>query len=464
MGHFECLIFLRGVYAMDYKIGDRLELEIIDINNEGMGVGKHQGFTFFIEGCTLGDKVLFEIVSLKKSFGIGRTIDILEKSPYRVDSKCEYSDQCDGCELHNLKYDKQLELKKNIVKNNLKRIGKIEDILVKDTIGMEYPYRYRNKGEFKVGKGYQIGYFKRGTHEIYPVEKSIIQKETVDVVIRLLKEFMMKYKVDGYDRKNKRGIIKNLVVRTTRDNRVMVVIVTSTDKLPHKDELIEMLANQEQIKVVSIYQNINNKGTSVILGPKDIKLYGEDRIIDYIGEYRFFISPKSFFQVNPIQTEVLYNKAVEYLDLKGSETVADLYCGIGTISLYISKYVKKVYGVEIVKEAIEDANENKRLNGIDNVEFILGKSENVLPMLIEKGIKLDAIVVDPPRKGLDKSLIDSIARANPEKIVYVSCNPSTLARDLGYLVEEGYKVVEAQPVDMFPHTMHVECVTLMSRL
>ncbi len=243
----------------------------------------------------------------------------------------------------------------------------------------------------------------------------------------------------------------------------MVIIVTKGEKLPHKEELIDILTSQAKLEVVSIYQNINPKDTSLVMGPKDIRLYGQDRLIDYIGEYKFLISPKSFFQVNHVQTEVLYDKVVEYLNLKGNETVADLYCGIGTISLYISKYAKKVYGVEIVKEAIEDAKENLKLNQVDNVEFILGKSEEILPKLNKKGIKFDAIVVDPPRKGLDRALIDAIIEANPEKIVYVSCNPSTLARDLGYLVEGGYKVMEVQPVDMFPHTPHVETVVLMSK-
>lgn len=448
---------------MEYKVGEKIEIEITDISNEGMGVGKHNGFTFFIEGCTIGDKVLFEIIKLKKNFGIGKTIEIIQPSPYRQEPACEYFHQCDGCELQDLKYEKQLELKKDLVINNLERIGRIKDVSVRDTIGMDYPYRYRNKGEFKVGKAYEIGYYKRGSHEIYPIDRSIIQKETADIVIRYIKEYMKKYKVEGYDRKSKKGVIKNLIVRTNRYNQVMVILVTISERLPYKKELIDMLINQKEVQVVSIYQNINKKDTSVILGPKDIKLYGEDRLIDYIGEYKFLISPKSFFQVNPIQTEILYDKVVEYLNLTGNETVADLYCGIGTISLYISKYARKVYGVEVVKEAIEDAYENKRLNGVDNVEFILGKSEDILPQLNDKGIKIDAIVVDPPRKGLDKLLIDSILEANPEKIVYVSCNPSTLARDLGYLVEEGYRVVEVQPVDMFPQTAHVETVVLMSR-
>ena len=454
-----------------FKIGDELLLDIIDINSEGMGVGKYNGFTFFIEGCTIGDKVSARILEIKKSFGIGSTLEILEKSPHIIESKCEYFPQCDGCQLHNLNYIKQLEFKRDMVKNNLERIGKLIDIEVKDTIGMDCPYRYRNKAEFKIGTGPNIGYFKRGSHDLIPIDKCIIQDEIVDEIIKLIKEYMIKYKVEAYDRKTKKGIIKNILIRTTKDNKSMVIIVTKEEKLPHKEELIKLLTNQTKGMVLlvcpktiaSIYQNIQANDTSVVLGSKDIKLYGEDKIIDYIGEYKFLISPKSFFQVNAIQTQVLYKKVVEYLDLKGHETVVDLYCGIGTIALYISKYAKKIYGVEVVKEAIEDARENLKLNDVNNVEFIQGKSENILPKLNANGIKIDAIIVDPPRKGLDKTLIDSIAKANPEKIVYVSCNPSTLARDLAYLGEKGYGVEEVQPVDMFPMTVHVEAIILLHK-
>lgn len=449
-----------------FKIGDEIILDIIDINSEGQGVGKYEGFTLFINGGTLRDKVKVKIIDLKKSFGIANTIELLEKSPYRVEPECKYFHSCDGCQLQNLNYQKQLELKQDMVKNNIKKIGNIKNVPVKKIIGMDNPYRYRNKGEFKVGKDYNIGYFKKGTHEIYPIDKCIIQNEAVDEIVELVREYMKKYKLEGYDTKTKKGIIRNIIIRITRDNKVMVIIVTKKEKLPYKEKLIDILINKDKsnnYEITSIYQNINKKDTSVVLGPKNIKLYGESRIVDYIGEYKFFISPKSFFQVNPIQTEILYDKVVEYLNLKGHETVVDLYCGIGTIAIYISKYAKKVYGVEIVKDAIEDAKENTKLNNIDNVEFIQGKSEDMLPMLISKGINIDALVVDPPRKGLDKSLINSIVKANPQKIVYVSCNPSTLARDLGYLAEKGYEVKEVQPVDMFPFTTHVECIVGMQR-
>ncbi len=437
---------------MDFNIGEKLILDIIDINSEGMGVGKYEGFTFFVDNCTLGDKVEFGITKLKKNFGIGKTVEIIKESPYRVKSKCNFFPECSGCQLHNLDYKKQLELKRDMVKNNLERIGKIENINVKETIGMDNPYRYRNKADFKVDKNGDIGYFKRETNNLIPVDRCIIQNQITDGIIDTFKE---------YFKENGNRNIKDIVVRSTKDEKSMVIVVTETKH--QMKGTVPFIWNQiKGTGLNSIYQNINSKNTSVVLGHKNIKLSGEDKIIDSIGEYKFYISPKSFFQVNPIQTEILYNKVIEYLDLKGDEVVADLYCGIGTISLYISKYAKKVYGVEIVKDAIEDARENAKLNDIDNVEFIHGKSEDILPKLNNQGIKIDAIVVDPPRKGLDKSLIDAIIKADPKKLVYVSCNPATLARDLGYLVEMGYVVKEVQPVDMFPWTMHVESIILMT--
>ena len=443
---------------MGFKIGEELILDIVDINTEGMGVGKYEGFTFFVEDSTIGDRVKLEVTKLKKNFGIGKAIEILESSPYRVESKCDFFPKCDGCQLHNLDYEKQLELKRDMLKNNLERIGKIENVKINKTIGMDNPYRYRNKANFKVDKFGNIGYFKRGSNKLVPIDRCIIQNEITDEIIDNFKE---------YFKKHGNGGIKDIVIRTTKDGKSMVIMVTQTKgTVPNVCQTLgtgPSVWEKGLTTVVSIYQNINPKNNSAIMGSKDIKLYGEYKIIDTIGEYKFYISPKSFFQVNPTQTEVLYDKVVKYLNLEGNEVVADLYCGIGTISLYISKYTKKVYGVEIVKDAIEDANENLKLNNVDNVEFIHGKSEDVLPKLNNQGIKIDAMVVDPPRKGLDKSLIDAIIKAEPKKIVYVSCNPATLARDVGYLVEDGYVVEEVQPVDMFPWTMHVEVVTLLVR-
>lgn len=454
-----------------FNIGEELILDIVDINSEGMGVGKNDGFTFFIDGCTIGDKVRMKIGEIKKNFAIGKTIEIVEKSPYRAESKCDYFPLCDGCQLHNLNYKKQLELKRDMVKNNLERIGKIFNVKINETIGMDNPYRYRNKANFKVDKSGEVGYFKRGTNSLVPIDRCIIQNPVTDKIIDTFKKC---FKENG----NKN--IKDIIIRTTKDGKSMVIAVTKNDRgipiLPYFHKCVEhdtlschpetdsiSFTHEGFPNIISTYQNINPKNTPVVLGNKNIKLYGEDKIIDSIGEYKFYISPKSFFQVNSIQTEVLYNKVVEYINLQGNEVVADLYCGIGTIAIYISKYAKKVYGVEVVKDAVEDAKENLKLNSVENVEFICGKSEDILPELNNQGIKIDAIVVDPPRKGLDKTLIDSIVKANPKKIVYVSCNPPTLARDLGYLVEKGYVVEEVQPVDMFPWTMHVECVVLIQK-
>ncbi|QQY79089.1 23S rRNA m(5)U-1939 methyltransferase [Keratinibaculum paraultunense] len=449
-----------------FKIGDEIILDIIDINSEGQGVGKYEGFTLFINGGTLGDKVRVKIIDLKKSFGIANTIELLEKSPYRVEPKCKYFHSCDGCQLQNLNYQKQLELKQDMVKNNIKKIGNITNVPVKKIIGMNNPYRYRNKGEFKVGKDCNIGYFKKGTHEIYPIDKCIIQNEAVNEIVELVREHMKKYKLEGYDTKTKEGIIRNIIVRITKDNKVMVIIVTKEEKLPYKEKLIDILINKDRsnnYEIKSIYQNINKKDTSVVLGSKNIKLYGEDRIVDCIGEYKFFISPKSFFQVNPIQTEILYNKVLEYANLKGDEIVFDIYCGIGTISLFLAKKAKEVYGVEIVKSAIEDAKLNAKINNINNAKFYTGKGEDVVPRLYKEGLYADIVVVDPPRKGCEESVLETMVNMAPEKIIYVSCNPAILARDLAYLVEGGYKVVEVQPVDMFPQTTHVEVVTLLIR-
>lgn len=440
------------------SIGDILELEIIDLTSEGFGVGKVDGFTIFVDGGLPEDLAVVEIKKMKKNFGQGRAIEIKRPSPNRKVPECKYFKYCGGCQLHELNYETQLDIKTNMVEGAVERIGKLEDVKINPIIGMDNPFRYRNKGMFKVGeeKGKtSVGYFKKKSHNVVDIEECIIQDEVSDKVLKVVKEYVKKYNIN-------KKTIRDLVVRTSKDGSTMVIIVTVNKKLPYKNELIKDLT--ENIEgVISIYQNINNKKTSVVLGNENIKLYGEDKIIDYIDRFKFYISPKSFFQVNPIQTEVLYKKALEYLDLKNDETVFDLYCGIGTISLFISEKAKKVYGVEIVSDAIKDARENAKLNKIENIEFIRGKSEEIVPKLLNEGIKADKVVVDPPRKGCDEKLLETIIKMNPEKVVYVSCNPSTLARDLKYLDKGGYKATEIQPVDMFPWTMHVECIALLRR-
>lgn len=447
------------------SVGDKLDLNIIDLTNQGLGVGKVEGFTIFVEGGLPGDELIAEIKKTKKNFAEAKAVEIKNPSSKRQISECKYYKNCGGCQLHELDYRAQLDIKTNMVKDAIERIGKLEDVKINPTIGMETPFRYRNKGMFKVGEkegNISIGYFKNKSHEVVDIEECIIQDEVVDKVLKIVKEYMEKYNVQAYNKKTNKGTIRDIVTRKAKDGSTMVIIVTTSEKLPYKDELIKSLKTVKE--VVSIYQNINKKKTPVVLGNKNIKLYGEEKIVDYIDKFKFYISPNSFFQVNPIQTEVLYKKALEYLDLSGEETVFDLYCGIGTISLFISEKAKSVYGVEIVSDAIKDAKENAKLNNAKNIEFIEGKSEEIAPKLLKEGIKADKIVVDPPRKGCDEKLLETIVKIRPETVVYVSCNPSTLARDLKYLDENGYKVMEVQPVDMFPWTVHVECVVLMSRV
>ncbi|EOD00849.1 23S rRNA (uracil(1939)-C(5))-methyltransferase RlmD [Caldisalinibacter kiritimatiensis] len=442
------------------------EVEIIDLNHRGQGVAKLDNFAIFVNNGIPGDIVKVKIVQVKKNYGVGELIEIVKPSENRVEPVSTVANECGGCQIQNIKYDVQLEMKKNKVANDIKRIGKLEDVLIHDTIGMKEPFRYRNKGAFPVGeqKGkVVIGPYKRGTHEIIDTNRCIIQHEAADKVIELLREYMEKYNIKPYDETTGKGIIRHVMTRVAfKTGDLMVIIVTNGKDLPHKKALVKLLKdNLENLK--SIVQNINSRRTNVILGPKNRTIYGEDKIVDYIDDLKFNISPQSFFQVNPVQTEILYNKALEYADLKGDEVVFDIYCGIGTISLFLARKAKYVYGIEVVKQAIIDARENAETNGIHNVEFYDGTAEEVFPKLYKQGIKADVVVLDPPRKGCDESVLDTIVQMQPKKVVYVSCNPSTLARDLKYLDENGYKTQEIQPVDMFPHTTHVETVVLIEK-
>ena len=436
-------------------VGDIVEGEVVDISHEGGGIVKVNNFTIFLDSGLIGDAVKFEVTKVKKSYGMGKTLDIIKPSIHRIHPKCNVSDKCGGCQFQSFDYKAQLEWKKAKVENDLAKIAGLEGIKVNDTIGMDLPYRYRNNVQIPVAisKGKPlIGFYERGSYKITDIDRCILQEETGDKIIRILKQFIGNYNIT---------VNRHLGIRTNKDNEVMVILVTQSRQLPHSDDLINMIIKKCP-NVVSIYQNINNRKGPVVYGDKFIKLYGKDKIIDYIGDLKFNISPNSFFQVNSIQTEVLYKKAIEYLELSGDETVFDLYCGIGTISLFLSKGAKKVYGIEVVKEAILDARENAKLNKAANVEFIQGTSEEVFPKLVAKGIKADKLVLDPPRKGCDQKVLDTIIEIKPQTVVYVSCNPSTLARDVGYLVEKGYEVNEVQPVDMFPWTGHVESIILMT--
>ena len=445
-------------------------LDIISQGYEGEGIAKiNETFPIFIEGALKDEKVKARVVKSKKNFAYAKLIDVIEGSKERCEAKCHINKRCGGCKLQHSTYKEQLNFKFERVKDCINKIGKLDNSIVKFPLGMDEPWRYRNKVQLPIGMvngELKIGFFAPRSHEIIDMETCLIQDEIADKVVELTRKWIKRnnikpYNIDGsYD---ETGILRHIMIRrgfTT--NEVMVVLVTNGVKLPNKDEFVKlMVENIPGIK--SIVQNINSKPTNVILGQECITLWGEPTISDYIGDFKFNISPLSFFQVNPTQTEVLYGKALEYAQLTGDETVFDAYCGTGTITLFLSQKAKRVYGVEIIPQAIENANINAKENNVDNVEFFVGESEVVIPDLINKGVKADVVVVDPPRKGCDVKLLNSITNINAERIVYVSCDPSTLARDLAILEENGYRTLEVQPVDMFPQTAHIENVALLTK-
>lgn len=443
-------------------------LDIVSQGYEGEGVAKIDNtYPVFIEGALKGEKVKALIVKVNKKFAYGKLIEVIESSEGRISPKCENYKRCGGCSVQHMNYENQLDFKWDRVKDCVHKIGGLSKEIVKYPLGMETPERYRNKVQLPVGlvKGkLAIGFYAPRSHNIIDLNTCLIQDEVADKVAALTREWMEKYKImpatiDG--KFNPSGVVRHIMIRRGfKTNEVMVVLVTLKNKVKHIDEFISLITNNIN-GIKSVIQNVNDKETNVILGEKCITLWGEDRITDYIGEFKFNISPLSFFQVNPEQTEVLYSKALEYAGLTGEETVFDAYCGTGTITLFLSQKAKKVYGVEIIEAAIDNANENAKENKVDNAEFFVGKSEEVIPELLEKGIKPEVIVVDPPRKGCDIKLLEAIGKAKPERVVYVSCDPSTLARDLKVLEEQGYKTQVVQPVDMFPHTAHIENVALL---
>lgn len=442
---------------------------VIDISGmgyEGEGVGKIENFTVFVQGALIGEKVKVKIVKVAKNYAYGKLLDIIETSNHRAEPVCSIYKNCGGCQLQHMSYEGQLEFKTQRVKEVIARIAKLNDVAVHNTLGMEQPYRYRNKVQLPVGKvngELRIGFYAPRSHDIIGMDTCHIQDEVADKVVALTKEWMLKHNLEPYNELEDKGNIRHIMIRRGfKTSEVMVVVVTRDEKLPYSDEFVSLMqSNIEGLK--SVIQNVNPKKTNVILGDKNKVLWGEAIITDYIGKFRFNISPLSFFQVNPTQTEVLYSKALEYAGLTGEEIVFDAYCGTGTISLFLSQKAKKVYGVEIVPQAIEDAKKNAVQNGVDNVEFLVGQSEKVIPELIDKGVKADVVVVDPPRKGCEKSLLEAISKMAPRRIVYVSCDPATLARDLGILEELGYRAVEVQPVDNFPQTAHIECVARIEK-
>ena len=489
--------------CMDLKKNDLIQVRIEDMSDAGEGIGKTDGFTWFIKDAVIGDVVEAKVMKMKKTYGFARLVRVLEPSECRVEPRCAVARRCGGCQLQAMSYEAQLDFKENKVYNNLVRIGGVTDlVMLKEQddpgrvpagaavmypiLGMDEPWRYRNKAQFPFGRSRDgriiTGFYAGRTHSIIENEDCLLGVEENKAILDCIRGFMEEYAVEPYDEESHAGLVRHVLIRKgfqTGELMVCLVLNGSVRKLKAPETLVERLrglfpggagersfdgGRRADAVMTSISCSINRERTNAIMGAELVNLYGPGYITDYIGDVKYRISPLSFYQVNPAQTEKLYATALEYAGLTGNETVWDLYCGIGTISLFLAKRAKRVYGVEIVPQAIEDARENARLNGFNNVEFFVGKAEEVLPEQYEKNhIRADVIVVDPPRKGCDTLCLDTIVRMAPERVVYVSCDSATLARDVKYLGERGYAVRKARCFDMFGWAVHVETVVLLSQ-
>ena len=453
---------------MEFKKNDIVTVKIEDMSHEGAGIGKADGYTLFVKDTVIGDVAEVKIMKTKKNYGFARLMKVLEASADRVEPACPQARACGGCQLQFLSYEKQLEFKKKKVEGNLQRIGGFSDVTIEKVMGMEDPWRYRNKAQFPFGKDKNgkivTGFYAGRTHSIIPNRNCLLGVEENEEILNTVISYMEENHVEPYEEETGKGLIRHVLIRygfTTKE--IMVCVIINGNSLPAKEKLIEKLI---QIPgMTSITYNINKKRSNVILGEEIHTIWGQGYITDYIGNVRYQISPLSFYQVNPVQTVKLYGTALEYAGLTGEETVWDLYCGIGTISLFLAQKAKQVYGVEIVPPAIEDARKNAALNQIENAEFFVGKAEEVLPEEYKKnGVYADVIVVDPPRKGCDETLLNTMLTMNPERIVYVSCDSSTLARDLKILCQDQYKLEKVAVCDMFPSSVHVETVCCLHRV
>lgn len=453
--------------SMEFKKNDILTIDIEDMGHDGEGIGKAEGYTLFVKDTVIGDRAEVKIMKAKKNYGYARLLQVLKPSQDRREPRCSIARACGGCQLQFLSYEKQLEFKKNKVLGNLQRIGGFTNIQADRVIGMEEPWHYRNKAQFPVGRSKEgkiiTGFYAGRTHSIVANQDCLLGVEVNQEILNRILNYMETCHVEPYDEKTGTGLVRHILLRYGfKTGEIMVCLIINGDRIPDQDKFVEALKYISGMTSISL--NVNTKRNNVILGEKIIPLWGKEYITDYIGEIQYQISPLSFYQVNPIQTEKLYGTALEYAGLTGKETVWDLYCGIGTISLFLAQKAKQVYGVEIVPPAIEDAKRNAKLNEISNAEFFVGKAEEVLPEKYEKeGIRADVIVVDPPRKGCDGAVLQTMLKMQPEKIVYVSCDSATLARDLKVLCEKEYQVEKVAVCDMFPQGVHVESVCLLNR-
>ncbi len=444
------------------KKNEKYIVNIIDQGIEGQGIAKIDGFAVFINGAIKGEKISIVITKVLSSYAYGRILEVIEQSEFRRESDCETYKRCGGCSLRHIDYKKTLEIKTEMVKNCLqKELNYLPN--VHECIGMENPLYYRNKLQYPVGESSTgeliMGIYANRSHEIIETKECLIQDKESQQIANELFEIMKKNNIRPYNESKKTGNVRHIIIRKgKKTNEIMVTIVTKMNTLENDKQIVEELVNKFK-NIKTIVQNINNKDTNVILGEKNKILYGSGYIEDYLGNFKFKISPVSFYQVNPTQTEVLYNKAIECAELTENETAFDLYCGIGTIGIFASNKVKKIIGIEVVPEAIENAKENAENNNVKNSLFLVGEVEKLLPELVEKE-EADIVFIDPPRKGCDRLVLDTLLKVEPKKIIYISCNPATLARDVKILKEK-YELIEVQPVDMFPYTSHVESISTL---
>lgn len=444
-----------------------IEGTVIDLTHEGHGVVKFDRYPIFVPNALIDEVIEFKVIKVKKNFAIGKLIEIKEKSNDRVEPPCIYYYKCGGCQLQHMTYQAQLNMKKEQVVNLFKRKAGFKDTVIHDTIGMEDPWYYRNKSQIPVGKNNAhkviTGFYRQRSHDIIDMDECLIQDQLHQEVINKLKAWFNELNISVYNERKKQGLMRHVVIRTGHHSReLMVIFVTNGKKFKQSDVLTQRLRNHFP-DIVSIKHNVNDTHSNVIMGQNSYTLYGKDEIIDTLSDVTFKINDQSFYQINSIQTEKLYQRAIDYAELQGEETVLDTYCGIGTIGLYMAPKAKHVYGVEVVPEAITDAQQNATINQFENTTFVCGKAEEVILKWKAEGIRPDVVMVDPPRKGCDETFLKTLLELNPRKIVYISCNPSTQQRDAQLLATQ-YKLTQITPVDMFPHTTHVETVAQFERI
>lgn len=453
-------------FKVPVEKGKTYTIDILRLGSNGEGVGRVENFTVFVDGALPGETVTARIIFVKKQYATGRLEKVQKPSEHRVKPPCSVYADCGGCQLQHLSYEGQLAEKQQQVQDAVERIGKLKDIPILPTLGADDPWAYRNKMQLPVGgdkKSLHIGCFAEKSHRIIDIDACPIQKGGNNEIIPVVRQWMKEYKIPAYDEDKGTGIVRHIMGRTgVHSGEIMVCIVTAVPMVPHMKELVQML-RKDVPGLTSVIQNINSRHTNVILGNKTKVIYGSPTISDSIGDLSFRISAQSFFQVNSEQAQKLYDTALSYADLKGNETVVDVYCGTGTITLFLAKRAKFAYGIEIVEPAIRDAVKNAKDNGVKNAHFMCGDAAYKLPELLRSGVKPDVIVIDPPRAGCEEKVLNAIASVKPKRVVYVSCNPATLARDLAYMKTRGYETQKVQPVDMFPQTHHTEAVVLLVR-